>query len=96
MRLLGRTGKNMLGCALVALGIILSLPGVPGQGLLTIFIGLVLLDVPGKRRVELRIVRVRTIRKALNRVRARFGREPLRFEATEEMHGSTAPRGGGA
>jgi hypothetical protein len=96
VRLLGRAGKNLLGCALVALGIIMSLPGVPGQGLLTIFIGLVLLDVPGKRRIELRIVRVRTIFKAMNRARARFGREPLRLDATEKMHGSTAPRGDGA
>ncbi|UQA63674.1 hypothetical protein E8A73_016450 [Polyangium aurulentum] len=96
VRLIGRAGKNLLGCALVALGILMSLPGVPGQGLLTILIGLVLLDVPGKRRVELRIVRVRAILRGMNRVRARFGREPLTLGPGAEMHGSTEPREGGA
>jgi hypothetical protein len=96
VRLLGRAGKNLLGCALVALGILMSLPGVPGQGLLTILIGLVLLDVPGKRRVELRIVRVRAILKGINRVRARFRREPLTLGPGAKMQGSTEPREGGA
>ena len=96
VRVLGRAGKNLLGCALVALGILMSLPGVPGQGLLTVLIGLVLLDVPGKRRVELRIVRVRAILKGINRVRTRFGREPFTLGPGAEMQGSTEPREGGA
>ena len=40
-------GKNILGLFLVALGVVLSLPGVPGQGLLTILLGIMLLDFPG-------------------------------------------------
>ena len=32
-------GKNIAGVLLVALGVVLSLPGVPGQGLLTILLG---------------------------------------------------------
>ena len=32
-------GKNIGGVLLVALGVVLSLPGVPGQGLLTILLG---------------------------------------------------------
>src|SRR5687767_228895 len=38
VRYLGLAGKNLLGALLVALGIVLSLPGVPGQGLLTILL----------------------------------------------------------
>src|SRR4029434_4373598 len=34
--------KNILGIILVVIGIILSLPGVPGQGVLTILIGLIM------------------------------------------------------
>ena len=30
------------------------LPGVPGQGLLTILLGLVMMDIPGKRPLEAR------------------------------------------
>ncbi|MBM4359111.1 MAG: hypothetical protein FJ096_13480 [Deltaproteobacteria bacterium] len=70
-------GKNVLGLLLVALGILLSLPGVPGQGLLTILVGLLLLDVPGKRRGALALVRRAPILRAMNRIRARFHRPPL-------------------
>jgi hypothetical protein len=45
-------GKNIGGWLLVALGIVLSLPGVPGQGLLTILLGVMLVDFPGKDRME--------------------------------------------
>ena len=51
----GRVGKNVLGAVLVAVGVVLSIPGVPGQGLLTMLIGVILLDIPGKRRLERRI-----------------------------------------
>lgn len=74
---LRRIGKNTLGVLLVALGLVLSIPGVPGQGLLTILLGVILLDVPGKRRFELAIVRRRGVLAAVNRLRLRFGREPL-------------------
>ncbi|HEU4767415.1 MAG TPA: hypothetical protein VFS77_08565, partial [Pyrinomonadaceae bacterium] len=36
LRMAAVIGKNILGWFLVALGIVLSLPGVPGQGLLTV------------------------------------------------------------
>jgi hypothetical protein len=79
-RALGRAGKNLLGLALVALGIVLSLPGVPGQGLLTILVGIMLLDVPGKRRLERRLVRKPAIFKGLNRLRERFHKEKFTLD----------------
>jgi len=69
--------KNLLGLMLVILGLLLSLPGVPGQGLLTILLGLILMDIPGKRPLEARIIRRPAILSASNRLRARFGKEPL-------------------
>ena len=39
-------GKNILGIVLVVLGIVLSLPGVPGQGLLTILLGVMVGSPP--------------------------------------------------
>lgn len=72
-----RIGKNALGLALLALGLLLSVPGVPGQGLLTMLIGLILLDFPGKRGLERRLVARPTVLGAINRLRARFGRPPI-------------------
>jgi hypothetical protein len=77
LRLAARVGKNVLGAVLVVVGVILSLPGVPGQGLLTILIGLLLVDLPGKRRLERRIVGRPRILRTINRLRGRFGRPPL-------------------
>jgi hypothetical protein len=77
LRLTARCGKNVLGALLVGVGIVLALPGVPGQGLLTILVGLMLLDLPGKRRVERRIVGRPRILRAINRLRKRFGPPPL-------------------
>jgi hypothetical protein len=69
--------KNLLGVFLVGLGIILSLPGVPGQGLLTILLGLIMLDIPGKRPLEARIIKRPAVRAAINKLRARFNKPPL-------------------
>jgi len=69
--------KNMLGLVLVVAGIILSIPGVPGQGFLTIFLGIMLLDFPGKYRLERAILQRPSILGAINRIRAKFRKEPL-------------------
>lgn len=75
-----RIGHNILGWFLVVLGIILSLPGVPGQGLLTILLGLMLVEFPGKRRLEQRFVRWPRVRNGVDALRKRFGREPLELD----------------
>ncbi|HSD46615.1 MAG TPA: hypothetical protein VLB87_08325 [Pyrinomonadaceae bacterium] len=70
-------GKNIAGVLLVALGIILSLPGVPGQGLLTVLLGVMLLDFPGKDRMEQKLLSRPAIQKAINGLRRRFDKPPL-------------------
>lgn len=77
VRWLGLVVKNLLGLLLVALGVLLSLPGIPGQGLLTIAVGLMLLNLPGKRRLVWRVVRRPGVLGRLNRLRGWFGRPPL-------------------
>lgn len=69
--------KNLFGAFLVLLGIILSLPGVPGQGILTILLGLIMLDIPGKRPLEARIIKRPAILAAINDLRARYNKPPL-------------------
>ena len=72
-----RLGKNLLGLALLLVGILLAMPLVPGPGVLTMLLGLALLDVPGKRRLERWIVSRPKVFSALNRLRAKHGQSPL-------------------
>jgi hypothetical protein len=76
-----KIAKNLGGVVLVALGLVLSVPGVPGQGILTILLGIMLLDFPGKYRLERRIIRIRRVHTFINRVRRRLGRQPLEIPA---------------
>ena len=69
--------KNLAAIILIILGVFLSLPGVPGQGLLTILVGVFLLDFPGKERIEKQLVTRPAVLRTINRLRARFGRPPL-------------------
>src|SRR5258705_8480605 len=64
VRFIATIGKNVLGVILVLLGIVLSIPGVPGQGILTILLGVMLLDFPGKRRLEEAILTRPKVREA--------------------------------
>ena len=69
--------KNIFGGLLVVVGILLSLPGIPGQGVLTILTGLIISDFPGKRRLERSLIRLPAILSAANQIRTRFKRPPL-------------------
>ncbi|KYF98057.1 hypothetical protein BE17_16840 [Sorangium cellulosum] len=93
MRVSARIGKNLLGVLGVALGVMLSLPGVPGPGALVILIGVMLLDIPGKRRLERRFLGAPKMRSFADRVRARFGRPPLRASTGAGSRGSSPPGG---
>jgi len=79
-------GKNIGGVLLILVGIVMALPGVPGQGLLTILIGLTLVDFPGKRRLELWFVHRKAVLRAVNEIRSRFGHPAL------EVDEPTTPR----
>jgi hypothetical protein len=77
LRIAAAIGKNVLGVLLIMLGIIMALPGVPGQGLLTILLGVMLVDFPGKDRLERNLLHRPAIRKSIDKLRARFGKPPL-------------------
>ncbi|MCA9323094.1 MAG: hypothetical protein KDB53_20305 [Planctomycetes bacterium] len=70
--------KNLVGGLLVVAGVAMLV--LPGQGLLTMLIGLGLLDLPGKHRFERKLFDLRVIRKALNWLRRRAGRPEFRFD----------------
>ena len=67
--------RNLLGLAIIAAGILMLV--LPGQGLLTIVIGIVLVDFPGKHELERRLVGHPRVIDAMNALRERFGHPPL-------------------
>jgi hypothetical protein len=70
-----RIARNVLGFALVAAGIALLV--LPGQGVLTILIGLSILDLPIKDRMIRRILQHPKILEAVQHARAKAGKPPL-------------------
>ena len=77
IRWAGLIGKNTLGIVLVLLGMLMSIPGVPGQGILTVLLGIMLVDFPGKHSLEHKLVSRPRVRETINRLRLRFGKPPL-------------------
>ena len=73
-----RVLRNLAGVGLIAAGAAMLV--LPGQGVLTILAGLLLTDLPGKRRLEKAIVRRRLALRALNALRRRRGAPPLRVD----------------
>jgi hypothetical protein len=74
---LATVAKNMAGVVLVLLGLVMALPGIPGQGILTMIVGITLIDFPGKRGLERRLIGRPRILRSINRLRTRFHRAPL-------------------
>ncbi len=69
--------KNLLGMVLIVLGVIMLF--TPGQGLLTLFLGVALTNFPGKQRIERAIIQRPAILSLVNAQRARAGKPPLMF-----------------
>ena len=67
--------KNLLGYLFIVLGIAMLV--LPGQGILTILIGIMFINFPGKYRLERWAVMREPVLRAINRLRQRAGRSPL-------------------
>ncbi len=81
--------KNLLGAVLVLLG--LSMFFLPGQGILTMLIGVTLMNFPGKRALERSIIRKQPVHGAVNWVRARAHRAPLQLPARGHLEEADPP-----
>jgi hypothetical protein len=73
--------KNAIGVVLILAGVIMLV--TPGPGWLGILIGLALVDLPGKRAVERRIVERPAILHLVNRIREKAGHPPLCFSVEQ-------------
>lgn len=74
--------RNLLGWLFVLAGLLMLV--LPGQGLLTILMGLILCDFPGKYRLERRLVAAPGVFRAINWLRRRAGHPPLLAPKTHE------------
>mgnify|MGYP000306532054 FL=1 len=75
IRLLALMGKNLIGYGLIVAGVLMLF--LPGQGVLTLVMGLLLVDYPGKFRLERKLVKTPAIFNSLNWLRRKAKKPPL-------------------
>lgn len=73
--MLVRLLRNLLGVVLVLLGVAMLV--LPGQGVLTMLVGLLLIDFPGKHGLVRRLLGRPSVLKLVNKLRALRGSPPL-------------------
>jgi len=76
VRVMLAIAKNAAGYILILVGVVMLV--TPGQGLLTLVLGFLMVDFPGKYRAETWLFSRPRVLKSLNWFRRRRGREPLR------------------
>jgi hypothetical protein len=75
LRLLGLVVKNVLGVVFLLAGFAMLF--LPGQGLLTMLVGVSLMDFPRKRELEAKMVGQPTLLGIINSMRHKFDKPPL-------------------
>jgi hypothetical protein len=67
--------KNLVGVVLIVVGVVMIVG--PGPGVLTILLGLIMLDIPGKRPLEASLIKRPAVLTPINNLRARYQKPPL-------------------
>lgn len=75
LRTVGFAIKNSIGVIFFVAGV--AMVFLPGQGLLTMVIGISLLDFPGKLTIERKLISQPTVFQAINGLRIKFGHLPF-------------------
>jgi hypothetical protein len=70
-----KIGQNALGLVFVVAGIAMLV--LPGQGILTIMVGLTLANFPGKYRLERWTISLPSVLRSMNWIRAKAHKDPL-------------------
>jgi uncharacterized protein (DUF924 family) len=89
VRVLLHAGKNVAGAILVVAGVAMLV--LPGQGVLTIVVGVLLVDFPGKRELERRLIALPAVLVTINWLRRRKGRAPFVTTVVREAQHRGAP-----
>ena len=69
--------KNLVGYSLILGGIVMLV--LPGQGLFTIIIGLMLSNYPGKYSIEKKFITIPSVLKSINWLRKKSNKPPLKL-----------------
>ena len=80
LRYVVKFGKNLIGLSLIIGGLLMLV--LPGQGLLTIVTGLLLVNYPGKYKLEQKLSSMPSIFRALNWIRLKANKPPLQKKAS--------------
>jgi hypothetical protein len=70
-----RIARNVLGVVLIVLGVLMLI--LPGQGILTLLVGVLLVDFPSKHKLVQRLLGRPKVLGVVNKLRAHHGRPPL-------------------
>ena len=68
--------KNLIGYVLIIGGILMLV--LPGQGLFTIFIGLMMSNYPGKYSIERKFIAIPSVLKTIDWLRKKSNQDPLK------------------
>ncbi|WP_297324813.1 PGPGW domain-containing protein [Nitrosomonas sp.] len=82
LRIIGLMIKNIIGVVFLLAGFLMLF--LPGQGLLTMLVGISLMDFPNKRKLEARIVGQHTVFSAVNKMRQKFNQLPFTLKPHAE------------
>ena len=82
LRLAVLFGKNIIGLSLIIGGLLMLV--LPGQGLLTIVTGLLLINYPGKYKLEQKLVAIPSVFRALNWIRVKANKPPLKRKTAHQ------------
>jgi len=82
--------QNAIGALLVLAGLAMLI--LPGQGLLTLVVGILMMEFPGKRKLQRRVLAIPAVLKAVNALRKRSGEPPLVVEFDEAVPSVLPPR----
>lgn len=79
---LASVARTVGGILIVGLGIAMLV--LPGQGLLTVLVGLALMDLPFKKRLIRKILSNHKVSSAITKLRRKHGKEPLELPPIDE------------
>ena len=75
LRVAGHIVKNAVGAVFLFAGFLMLF--LPGQGVLTMVIGISMLDFPGKRKIEAKLIGQPTVLNVINSMRKKCGKPPF-------------------
>ena len=90
VQLLRKIVLNMVGIGFLFIGLVMLL--TPGQGILSILVGITLMDFPGKHRLILRILSHPKVFHAINTLRSKSDKPPLLTDIHPNSAGGSRQR----